>query len=88
LDFYLNTRDIAPSDKILLISTNRCCNRQFIQLAHEMLATDRLISFDIIGRLAGQEIATPDDYSPTHYMNEIVGTIDWIQRFKKDFCKS
>jgi hypothetical protein len=88
LDFYLKTKNISPSDRILFISTNSYCNRQFVQLADKMISPDKLISFDIIGRLAGPDIATPDDYNPTHYINEVIGTIDWIQRFKSNYLQS
>ena len=81
LDHYLKKQPLSDSDRLLFITSNRYCNRQFIQLASKMLSSDCRAGFDIIGCLKGPDIPSADQYDPTFYVNDLIGTIDWLRRF-------
>lgn len=81
LDYYLKKQPLSSSDRLLFITSNRYCNRQFIQLASKMLSSDCRAGYDIIGCLKGPDIPSEDQYDPTFYVNDLIGTIDWIRRF-------
>ena len=36
-NFYLDNSDVTPDDSLLFITSNRYCNRQFIQLAYQLI---------------------------------------------------
>ena len=81
LDFYLRKQPLSASEKLLFITGNRYCNRQFIQLASKMLSSGCRAGFDIIGCQSSRDIPSADQYDPTFFINDLAGTIDWIKRF-------
>ena len=81
LDYYLRKQPLSASEKLLFITGNRYCNRQFIQLASKMLSSGCRAGFDIIGCQSSRDIPSADQYDPTFFINDLAGTIDWIKRF-------
>lgn len=82
LDYYLKKQPLSAADRLLFITGNRYCNRQFIQLASKMLSSGSPAGFDIIGCMSSREIPSSDQYDPTFFVNDLVATIDWINRFR------
>ena len=80
--FYLDNSDVTPDDSLLFITSNRYCNRQFIQLAYQLIAARRSVHFDIIGTTPDSDIVTPDTYEPFQYIQDMIGILDWIERFR------
>lgn len=81
LDYYLSRQPLSSSEKLLFITGNRYCNRQFIQLASKMLSSGCRAVFDIIGCQSSRDIPSADQYDPTFFINDLAATIDWIKRF-------
>ena len=81
LDFYLERSGVSSDDSLLFITSNRYCNRQFLQLAHQMKISGRYIRFDIIGTTPESEILTADGYDPFQYIQDLIAILDRIRRF-------
>ena len=81
LDFYMDNSGISSGDSILFITSNRYCNRQFLQLAYRMIKSGRCVSFDIIGTTPESDIVTADSYDPMQYIQDLISIIYWIGRF-------
>lgn len=82
LRFYLNSSDVSPDDSLLFLTSNRYCNRQFIQLAYQLYVERRPVHFDIIGTTPKSDIVTPDTYDPFQYLQDLIAILDWSERFK------
>lgn len=80
---YLDTDDIGINDKMLFITNNVYCNRQFVQIAYSLMSYNNPASFDIIGCSGDDNIVDENNYGIMYYIQEILGLIDWIERFKK-----
>ena len=83
LSFFLENGELNKDSSILAITTNRYCNRQFIQLATEMLNLDMSHYLDIIGSLDDAHISTIDNYNPYQYIQEVIAIIGLIEDFNK-----
>lgn len=81
--FYLENAGIQPGESLLAITSNRYCNRQFLQLAYQIMRSDLPVSLDIIGNYRDREIVTAEQYDPVQYLQDVIAMIDWINRFKK-----
>ena len=81
LNFYLKKQALTDSERLLFVTNNVYCNRQFQQLAFGVILSDKIFDFDIIGCSKGSEIASADAYNVPLYVSELIGTIDWIKRF-------
>lgn len=82
LRFYLDNSDVTSDDSLLFLTSNRYCNRQFIQLAYQMIRSRRTVHFDIIGTTPDCDIVTADTYDPFQYIQDVIGILDWIERFR------
>lgn len=82
LRFYLDNSDVTSDDSLLFLTSNRYCNRQFIQLAYQMIRSRRAVHFDIIGTTPDCDIVTADTYDPFQYIQDVIGILDWIERFR------
>ena len=80
--FYLERAEIEPKSTLLAITHNRYCNRQFVQIAYQLIKEDISVNLDVIGCLSDKEITTMEEYDPLLYLQEIIGLLDWIERFK------
>lgn len=81
LDFYLDRSGVSSGDSLLFITSNRYCNRQFVQLAYRMKKAGRYINFDIIGTTPESDILAADRYDPFQYIQDLIAILDWIRRF-------
>ena len=81
IDFYLKKQALTDSERLLFVTNNVYCNRQFLQLAFGFISLDEIFDFDIIGCSKGDKIASADAYNVPLYVSELTGTIDWIKRF-------
>ena len=80
--FYLDRSDVSMDDSLLILTSNRYCNRQFIQLAYQLMKLGRSVFFDIIGTSPKNDIPTPESYDPFQYSQDLIGILDWIDRFR------
>ena len=85
LDFYFNKGNINSGETLLAITGNRYCNRQFIQLAYQILRSDIPVGLDVIGNYCGDEIASAENYDMIGYIQDVIAITDWIERFKNLF---
>lgn len=90
LSFYLQQTDLQPGERLLAVTHNRYCNRQFLQLAHHLLTT-RIrqpeacypsLHLDVVGCLPDDRIFTADTYDPLQYLQDLIAILDWIDRFE------
>lgn len=84
LDYYLKKQPLSADERLLFITSNRYCNRQFIQLASKMLSSGCHAGFDIIGCQSSREIPSADQYDPTRLIYDLAATADWIRRFSSE----
>jgi len=84
--YYLEQTQLQPSDSLLAITHNIHCNRQFIQLAYELLKHRSGVYLDVIGCVPDDKIVTRESYNPALYIQELISTLDWIERFESRFC--
>ena len=85
LNFYLKKQALTDSERLLFVTNNVYCNRQFLQLASEFISSDEILDFDIIGCSKGDKITSADTYNVPLYVSELTGIIDWIKRFTGKF---
>ena len=81
LRFYLEHAGIREHDSLLAITSNRYCNRQFLQLAYDILKQEIPIDLDIIGCIPDDKIVTVITYDPFQYLQDLISILDWIGRF-------
>ena len=75
---------IQEGESFLAITSNRYCNRQFLQLAYQIIKEDRRVGLDIIGNYGDDELSVLNDYDPYQYIQDIIAMTDWIKRFEND----
>lgn len=85
LDFYMKNSGIREGESFLAITNNRYCNRQFLQLAYQIIKEDRHVGLDVIGNCADEELGVLKDYDPSQYIQDVIAMLDWIKRFGKEF---
>lgn len=78
--FYLRHTDVAPTDSLLAITDNRHCNRQFLQIACQLLQAGRPARLDVVGCTASENTPTRESYEPHQFIQDLIGTLDWIDR--------
>lgn len=81
LSYYLRQDFPDETDSLLAITSNRYCNRQFIQTAYQLIHSGCRADFDIIGCLPDNCVSTADNYDPLQYLQDLIGILDWIERF-------
>lgn len=82
--FYLQQTELSPSDSLLLLTNNRYCNRQFLQLAFLMMMQACPIRFDIIGCTPDDRVVSRERYDPFQFLQDLIGVLDWIERFDRE----
>ena len=96
--YYLQETSPASAASLLAVTHNRYCNRQFLQLAWYLLKyqqeyrdvsaspehLDMPVSLDIIGLYTGGDIPAADQYDPYQLLQDLIGILDWIDRFRGD----
>ncbi len=84
LKFYMESAEtVKPGDRLLFVTNNRYCNRQFLQLAYQMIKEDFPGSIDTIGCFSDERITGVNSYDPFQYLQDLIGIIDWIYRFRE-----
>lgn len=81
LKFYLETAGVAPGESVLAVTSNRYCNRQFLQLAHYVIEHGLAVDLDVVGCIPDEQIVTIEDHDPFQYLQDLIGILDWIGRF-------
>ena len=80
--------DAGAGESLLMISDNRHCNRQFIQLVCAMLDHGLAVPVDVVGCTEDRDIITPDRYDPYQYLQDLIGILDWTDRFNEKYNKT
>ncbi len=83
LKFYYDNAGVSSGESILAVTNNIYCNRQLLQLAHFIIEEGIDVDLDVIGCDPDEIVATPQSYTIILYIQEIIGILDWINRFKK-----
>lgn len=81
MKFFLSKSNLDKNSSILAITTNRYCNRQFLQLVTEMLSSNVSYYLDIIGSLDDEHVDTIDNYNPYQYIQDIIAMINLIEKY-------
>ena len=81
LRFYMENAGVLPKESLLAITSNRYCNRQFLQLAHYVIKNDWAVDLDVVGCIPDGQITAVESYDPLQYLQELIGILDWIGRF-------
>ena len=83
LCFYIDKTSPDEGESLLAITSNRYCNRQFVQTAYQLIRKGCRADFDVIGCRDDEHIQTADEYDPLQYIQNLIGTLDWIERFRR-----
>ena len=75
--FYLDEDGAAPDDRLLFITRNIYCNRQFLQMFYYMMKRHHINSFDVVGCLSDDELERKDDYEILKYIQEVIALLSW-----------
>ena len=59
----------------------RLLNRQFDAFIQSD-ALQELSSLDVVGLFTGDTISAPDQYDPFQLLQDLIGILDWIDRFR------
>ena len=81
LEFYVENAGISPGESLLAVTSNRYCNRQFLQLAHYVVNNDLPLDLDVAGCFPDEQVASMERYDPFQYLQDLIGILDWIGRF-------
>lgn len=82
--FYLRQTAFSSSDSLLILTNNRYCNRQFLQLAYLLMKQNCPLRFDIIGCTPDERIIGRGCYDPLQFLQDLIGVLDWIERFNEE----
>lgn len=82
LKFYMENAGIQDGESLLAITSNRYCNRQFLQLAYQIIKENRRVGLDVIGNYSDEELVVLKGYDPYQYIQDVISMIDWIKRFR------
>lgn len=81
LGFYVENAGVSPGDSLLAVTSNRYCNRQFLQLAHYVIKNDLPVTLDVAGCFPDERVMSVERYVPFQYLQDLIGILDWIGRF-------
>lgn len=84
MKFYMDNTNLDETSNVLAITNNRHRNRQFLQLVYEMLNNNMLFGLDIIGCTSDDDLYSVEKYNPYQHVQNLIGTIDWIDRFNNN----
>ena len=79
--FYLQQTNLLSSDSLLVLTNNRYCNRQFLQLVFLMMKRETPIRFDIIGCTPDERVISCERYDALQFFQDLIGILDWIEIF-------
>ena len=83
--FYLRQEEeIRPTDSLLVITNNRYCNRQFLQIAFLLMKQACPVRFDVIGCTPDERIPGRERYDPFQLLQDLIGVLDWIDLFSRE----
>lgn len=82
--FYLDRTCPEASDSFLMITDNRYCNRQLLQIACRMLRLGRSANLELIGCTPDERIVTPEEYDPYQFLQDLISVLDWIDRINTE----
>ena len=82
--FYLREADLLTNDRILAVTNNRYCNRQFVQMVYHLMKESFPVYIDVIGCTPDEQIIGRDTYDPFQFLQDLIGVLDWIDRFERD----
>ena len=82
--FCLREEGPGPSDTPLVLTNNRYCNRQFLQIAFLLMKQARPFRFDVIGCTPDERIPSRERYDPFQFLQDLIGVLDWIGRFERE----
>lgn len=82
--FYLRQTALSPADSLLVLTNNRYCNRQFLQLAFLTMRREHPIAFDIIGCTPDERVISRERYDPFQFLQDLIGILDWIELFDRE----
>ena len=81
LKFYMDNTDISVNSTVIAVTGNIYCNRQFIQLVYEMFKANTTFNLDVVGYRCGDNVETADNYKVNQHVQELIATINWINKF-------
>ena len=81
LEFYAENAGVSPGESLLAVTSNRYCNRQFLQLAHCVVKNDLPVNLDVAGCFSDERVTSVERYDPFQYLQDLIGILDWIGRF-------
>lgn len=81
--YYEHEKQMDADDCVLFITNNRHCNRQFLQLAYSMIKGGYPGTIDVIGCYPDDRVTSVDEYDPFQYLQDLIGIMDWMNRFKE-----
>ena len=70
-------------EEMRMYTNNRYCNRQFLQLAYQMIEFEYPGTIDVIGCFPDDRVTSVERYDPFQYLQDLIGIIDWADRFDK-----
>ena len=79
--FYAENAGVSPGEGLLAVTSNRYCNRQFLQLAHYVIKNDLAVDLDVVGCFPDERVPTAESCDPFQYLQDLIGILDWIGRF-------
>ncbi len=80
--YYLQQAGVGEGDSLLAVTSRRFCNRQFVQTAYELIRRGCPVDFDIVGCHRAGVAPTAESCDPLQYLQELIGILDWIERFR------
>lgn len=82
--FYLREAHLLPDDRILAVTNNRYCNRQFVQMVYHLMKENFPVYIDVIGCTPDEQIIGKDTYDPFQFLQDLISVLDWIDRVERE----
>ena len=82
--YYLRKTPLEPGERLLAVTHNRYCNRQFAQIAYLFMKEETPLGLDVVGCVPDESIVPADRYDPFQFLQDLIGLMDWAERFGKE----
>jgi hypothetical protein len=82
--YYLEKAKPAEGSTILAVTHNRYCNRQFLQLSHDLLREHLPVNLDMAGVVEDERIVPAQSYDPSAFLRDLSGVRYWAERILHD----
>ncbi len=82
--FYLRKTRPAPGERLLAVTHNRYCNRQFAQIAYLLMKEGTPLNLDVVGCVPDERIVSAERYDPFQFLQDLIGLLDWAERFERE----